>query len=356
MVETSEELKNHLSKVGESLSQLCTTFQESITSNSITTNSIQTANVTQPLDEVPKLSSLLSAHATKLGLVFKPPIATTTYTACQTEVDSLLKYAALLLSLLTQIQLEKKKYSTLFANELSYDGIAVTEACFSLIIGLKELVDVDEKGISDKPTDQRLVGVGFIWEACEKLTKTCKSGSSGTLRSKLKETNRLVVDALNELNEWLENPVAGGGFDFDDDDILGLHNDSEITGKEKNGSTEEEEEADEEVITFGKSWSTRIQLIKLLISLLDKSIPTSKYNEKFSKGLDNFNEKRLKINELVDDVVACTVYDGDIEGGESAAQSLVKEVNQIVDLTRKINNNDEKKCKWLDSWKTKFQE
>lgn len=108
MVETSEELKNHLSKVGESLSQLRTTFQESITSNSITTNSIQTANVTQPLDEVPKLSSLLSAHATKLGLVFKPPIATTTYTACQTEVDSLLKYAALLLSLLTQIQLEKK--------------------------------------------------------------------------------------------------------------------------------------------------------------------------------------------------------------------------------------------------------
>lgn len=348
MANTPDDLKEHLSKVEESLSHLRTSCQESVTTHSPTiSNTLEVANVAQPLNEVPKLSSLLSAHATKLGLVFKPPIAITTYKACRTEVDSLLKYAALLVSLLNQIQEEKEKYSSVFANELSSDGLSVLEACVALISGLKELVSFEE-ATETVLTDQRLVGVGFIWEACEKLTKTCKNGSSGVLRSKLKQTNRLVVDALNELNEWLENPIVGGGFDFDEEDIFGLSNDI--------GSDGEEEKAEDKVIAFGKLWSTRIQLVKLLVSLLDKSVPASKYNPKFSKGLDALNAKCLKVSEHVDDVVACTVYDANVESGELASKSLAKEINQIVDLTRKINNNDEKKCKWLDSWKTKFEE
>lgn len=365
-IETAAELKDHIKVLSESLTQLRLTFQDSITSNPISIpTSIQIANVSNPIDEIPKLSSLISAHTTKIGLVFKPPIAKTTYNACKTEVDSLVKYAILLISLLYQIQKDRDIYSKLFANELSYDGLSILEVCIILLNNLIELIDIedensnenkDEDEKSNKETNQRLASVGLIWDSCEKLTKSCKNGSNGILRSKLKQTNKLVIDALDELKEWLENPIVGNGFDFDGDDIFGLNDNSDEKIKEEEEKLSDDEKADEEVILFGKVWSTKIQLIKLLISLLDKSIPTSKYNSKFSKGLDLLNETCLKINEYVDDLVACTVYDADIEGGEKAGKLLNNQTNQILELVRKINNDDEKKCKWLDSWKHKYQE
>lgn len=356
-VETATQLKDHITAVTESLSQLRSNFQNSITTNSINTpDSIQRANVNNPIEEIPKLSSLLSAHTTKLGLIFKPPISKTTYNACKIEIDSLIKYSILLLSLLYQIQKDKNIYSSLFANELSYEGLSIIEVNLILLNNLNELVDIEEEvtttTTTTTTTDQRLSSVGLVWDACEKLSKTCKNGSSGVLRSKLKLTNKLVVDALDELKEWLENPIVGGGFDFDDNDIFGLNN------KDENlkSNEEEDEKADESVIEFGKIWSTKIQMIKLLISLLDKSIPASKYTVKYSKGLDLFNDSCLKINEHVDDIVACTVYDADVKNGESAGKLLNKEAIQVLELVRKINNNDEKKCKWLDSWKIKYEE
>lgn len=364
-IETSEQLKDHIKALSETLTQLRSTFQDSITSNPIKIpTSIQIANVSNPIDEIPKLSSLINAHTTKVGLVFKPPIAKSSYNACKTEVDSLVKYAILLISLLYQIQKNREIYSKLFVNELSYDGLSILEVCIMLLNNLIEVIDINVENENEtedndekpkKETNQRLASVGLIWDSCEKLTKSCKNGSSGILRIKLKQANKLVIDALDELKEWLENPIVGNGFDFDDDDIFGLsHNDDGKIKNEENLS--DEEQADEDVIAFGNVWSTKIQLIKLLISLLDKSIPTSKYNVKFSKGLDLLNETCLKINEYVDDLVACTVYDADIAGGEKASKLLNNQTNQILELVRKINNDDEKKCKWLDSWKHKYQE
>lgn len=359
-IETADELKEYISTVFDSLSQIRGGFQSSITSNTdVQLNSLQTANVASPIDEIPKLSSLISAHATKLGLVFKPPIATTSYNACRKEVDSLTTCIMLLISLIYQIKKDSGIYSNLFSNELAYDALSVVERCIILLNNLKELVDMTESesdNPAEKETDQRLSSVGLVWDRCEKITKTCKSGSSGVLKSKLKQTNKLVVDAWEELKDWLEDPILGGDFDFDDDDILGLNSEKKVVEKENDDNVAEKEQADGKVIEVGKKWSTKIQMIKLLISLLDKSIPASKYNTKFSKSLDFFNDCCLKINEHVDDVVACIVYDSDLEACESAGEALNKEANNILELVRKINNNDEKKCKWLDSWKAKYSE
>jgi hypothetical protein len=379
---TADQLKNHISAAAESLDQIHNTFQQStILTDSSIENTLKTSKVAKPLDEVPKLASLISAHATKLGLVFKPPIAQSTYKSCWNEIDSLVKYSILLISLLNQIKQESEQLSLIFVNELITDGLSIVESSIILINELNKLVDIqeeDEEGkeeqgkeqgrVKPRSSDQRLIGVGVVWESSESAIKTCKSGSSGVLRSKLKQTNKLVIDALKELQEWLENPIIGGGFDFEeDDDIFGLsfdEDDKTLKNKKlsENGNEEEEDDddedqkADDEVIKYGEIWSTKIQLIKLLISLLDKSIPPSKYNVKYSKGLDLLNEKRLKVNEYVDDLVASIVYDSDVESAKNASAELTKEINQIVELVRKLNNDDQKRCKWLDSWKAKYQE
>lgn len=349
MSRTSEELKEHIYSVSETLTQLHNTF-ETAASNSSVEDQLQSSKVLNPLDEIPKLSKLINAQVTKIGLVFKPVIAETTYKACWTELDSLVKYLVLLISLLNQLRKEINLYSSIFINELTQDTLSIIESSIALINELSRQIDIEEVENTDS-SDYRLIGVGIVWESCDRLLKTFKNGSSGVLRLKLKQTNKLIVDALDELNEWLENPLVGG--DFDEDDIFGLNKEND---NEDDGESEAEEKADDEVIEYGKTWSTKIQLVKLLISLLDKSIPASKYTVKFSKSLDLFNEKRLKLNEFVDDLVACVVYDNDIEGAQNASKELTKEINLVVDLVRKINNDDEKRCKWLDSWKAKYQE
>lgn len=353
MEKTKEELKAHIAAVAENLEQIHSTVQSEITTG--IKSALQASTISQPLDELPKLTSLINAHATKLGLIFKPTIAESTYKSCWSEIDSFLKYNAYLISLLNQIKEERSIMSEVFTNELLQQGLLTLESSIVLVNELNKLVDEEKEEHDNTSSDQRLIGVGVVWESCETLSKTSKSGSSGVLRLKLKQTNKLVLDALDELKEWLENPTAGGGFDFDADDIFGL-NDSPKTEDQQVTEESDAEPVDDEVLQYGVVWSTKIQLVKLLISLLDKSIPASKYNTKFAKGLDVLNSTRLKINEFVDDLVACIVYDNDIEGAKAASKSLTKEINQVVEVVRKLNNDDEKKCKWLDSWKVKYEE
>jgi effector-binding domain-containing protein len=359
---TASELAEHITQVAASLSQLQSHFQSSLSTSSTNNDLLQTSKIAKPLDEVPKLASLISGHATKLGLIYKPPIALTTYKTCWSELDNFVKYNVMLISLFKQLKSEVSTLSEVFYYELGNDATSVIDSCLILVNELQKIIVQEaeregEPGDDEDDVSGRLTSIGMVWESCDNITKTHKAGSSGVLRSKLKLTNKLVIDALDELREWLENPIAGGGFDYDDDDIFGLgdENPAAKSLQEKNKSGHEER-ADDEVVKYGEKWSNKIQLVKLLISLLDKSIPVSKYNNNFAKGLDTLNDNRLKINEYVDDLVACVVYDSDVEGATEASQLLTKEINQIVDIVRKLNNDDEKKCKWLDSWKAKYQE
>lgn len=364
MEKTPADLSNHITAVQETLQQLQINFQNSITSSNENLINLESTKIAKPLDEIPKLTNLISAHATKLGLVFKPPIENSTLKACWTEIDNIVRYSLLLISLLTQLNSSVEIYSKVFINELSSDSLNVLDTVIILIQELNKLLPNEEENEEsnegnnegNKKSDPRLIGVGMVWESCEKLLKTSKSGSSGVLRNKLKSTNKIIIDALDELNEWLENPIVGGGFDYDDDDIFGLNDDGDDNDSGNEDNDDGDDIAGDEIISAGKEYSKKIQLVKLLISLLDKSIPSSEYTVKFSKSLDILHEKILKLNEYVDDIIACIIYDSDLNGVEKAAKLLTKEINQIVELVRKINNNNEKRVQWLNSWKIKYEE
>lgn len=351
---TSEELKEHIASISSTLQQL----QSTLNNLNSTSGLLQPANVKDPLLEISKLSSLISTHATKLGLVFKPPIAATTYNTCFQELDSFFKYIKFLISILNQLKNSTESYSNLFINELSYNTASIIESAFYLVEELGKLIDTEDV-LKDDKTDERLIGVGIVWEKCENISKNAKIGSSGILRGKLKSSSSLVLDASEELKEWLLDPMVGDAFNLDDfsdnfdgdDDKIQTSNNGD---EDESGDEDEDEDVPEAIIKYGETWSPKIQLVKLFLSLLDRSIPASKYTKKFSKNIDLFHEKQLKVNEYVDDLVASIVYDMDLENAKKASDKLTKEINQIFEIVKILNNNDEKKVKWLESWKIKY--
>lgn len=315
---------------------------------------IKSSAVGNPLEESTKLAKLIHAYVTKLGIVFRPPILDSTYNACYKELDIVLKTLILFVSLTKQISNESELYSKLLTTAILSQCISILEGYFGLISELDLILDYNE--INDDES-KRLVSVGKIWESCDSLCELCKLGSSGLLKTKLKQTNYLIGDALEEYKEWIENPksrLQDNPFELD----LEI-NDDDTLASLKQGKTDnegDEAEIDSEILKFSENWTMKLSLIKLLISSLDKSIPNSKYTIKFSTGVDLLNEKILKLSEYIDDLVASVIYDEDLDVANKVAILLVEEANKIVEIVKKLNNNDEKKCRWLATWKTKFSE
>lgn len=310
--------------------------------------SLEASKVEEPQQELIKISTLIHSHVTKIGIVFKPVIKETTYNACSEEITTLVKTTSLLASLIRQFQKNEDKYSKLFVFELMQQFKMIIQCINALFTELVQVLDLSE----EKESGERLVDVGRIWECCDSFKSLSSNGSSGVLNSKLRESNKLVVDGLEELEEWIENPHMDDGedsFDFSDDE-------DKPPKEESNGEESDNKEVDLNLIEFAKGWSMKVKLIKLLMSTLNKSIPKPTISSKFATTIDSLNEKRLKLSEYIDELIGSIIWDSDLDSARDASKELTKCVSSVIQLVSKLNNDDEKKTKWLLTWKAKFLE
>lgn len=316
---------------------------------SVQQESLEPSKVHVPEDELVKVSTLIHSHITKVGIVFKPIILESTYKACSEEVSTLVKNISLLAALMGQFQKSLDKYSKLYVSELIKQFKLVINTVNSLFKELVNVLDLEE----DSESGERLIDVGKVWECCDSLKKLAKDGSSGVLKIKLLESNKLVVDGLEELEEWNKDPqlMNDDPFDFSDDE--GDANDAAAPVDQSNGS---DDEIDSELIAFSNKWTMKIKLIKLLMSTLNKSIPAPTVSIKFATTIDSLNDRRLELNEYIDELIGSIIFDIDLESAKSASNDLTKCVNSVIQLVSKLNNDDEKKIKWLTTWKVKFLE
>ncbi|GMF82908.1 unnamed protein product [[Candida] boidinii] len=143
--------------------------------------------------------------------------------------------------------------------------------------------------------------------------------------------------------------------------------DSKIPTKanDDDNKDQDDEEIDEElkkVVEYGKKWVYKIKLIKLLLSSLDKSIPSEKaskdkkHQNEYAKAIDSLDKSRMKLSEYTDDVVCTIIEDNDTSMADEFGDKLKKETDGIIKKVRTLNTNDEKKTKWLDNWSVKFKE
>ena len=308
---------------------------------------IKASKLEKPLDDLTKITTLMHAHGTKLGIVFKAPIPEENYHACFKELEGCVKTLMLFMSLFKQLVNEENKYSHLFIDEL-------TKAARSLLSAVQDLLAEMEKELNNTESTnrkERLISVGKIWQACKNIDDDLGEGPSGIIKKRLKETNRLIKDADQEYEEWLENPSTEN-YDNDLDDAFGIESEK--------GDAEQNEQGDNVVeegfLKYAKGKAAKLRMIRLLIVSLNKSIPSSRYNVRYARSIDLLDSERVRLAAIVDDFVAAVVYDQDMEEAVKAGELLQKQALKIAKLVSKLNEGNKLRTGWLETWQRKFTE
>ncbi|ODV84721.1 hypothetical protein CANARDRAFT_28868 [[Candida] arabinofermentans NRRL YB-2248] len=363
----SNSVKSQLSNKSNDKKTISTTNNTTTTDKASEEGLLASSKLETPVLELPKLAKLLNMHATKIGLVFKPPLDPSSHTARYTELENASKTMILLYSLLSQLINEKETYSSLFVGQCVEVCRGLTTNFISLssevaILMNNTIEETEDKEAEEQEQEQeqegkdRLISIAKIWESCDSIQNLVKLGSAGILKGKLKGANQLVNDALEEFEEWVEDPTSGFNDDDDDDPFQLNRGFDEPTTKDNNTDDEDEDEVDEELLKFAKIWVQKVKLIKLLLTSLDKSIPANKYTTKFSSRVDLLNSYQSSISEVLDDVVGSIIYEQDLEAAIESSEKLKTVCSKIVTSVKELNNSDPKRCKWLDTWQVKFLE
>lgn len=306
---------------------------------------LKSSNVEDPPQEVIKISKLLFAHATKLGIVFKPKVSTN---AAYNQLKETSSVFLLLMSLIGQFNAET--YSLLFQTEL-VEGIKKLISSYILFLNEAEGIDFNKELDGDEKTEDktegRLVSVGMIWDNCKELESLVNGGKLALLNKRLKQSIGLIEDAIEEFSEWLEDPTV-----VDDEDPFGIE--SDFSGSEEEGEDNDEKpEIDPVTLELAETWSNKVKLIKLLISSLTKSLPN---DDKKINGeeADDFNKQQNGLIEQVDDLFSTFFMNGSLYELKQITKNIEKQCLTIIDFVKQLSEGDEKKTRWLTAWQDKF--
>lgn len=327
-----------MSKSTRDVEKLLESFQEGLVfsvKNLSECTAINSSKVELPTEELSKLCKLIRAHSTRIGLIYKQPLA------CNPAFDTLSELSRsciLLVSLVSQFHSQKAEFSHLFVGEIVTSVKLLLESCQELCGELAGIVEAENNAEGDM--EGKLRCVGKIWEHCDGVSKLAQEGKVALLKSKIQEITSMVADAVEEFEEWCNNPVELGDDPFD------------FNPSDSESADESDGEVPPEVVDFGTLWVQKIKLIKVLLNSFIKSIPES------AKGadIDSLENSYKKLAEIVDDLTVCVMMDGDLQGAKRFGSILNRECDGIILLVRGLNKGDTKKIRWLDAWSAKYDE
>lgn len=367
----------------ENLKELNSTFQKSNKLYSVLISGtsredllkIQASTVEKPLDELIKLVVLIHSNVTKIGLVFKYPLAGSNYNAAYKQLQEFSNIFTLLISVVSQINLENKYSKLLKKNIVSKLGkvFLVNEEIVQEIGKVLEFGNANEKNdVSkadiDAKNKQRLVAIGKLWNACDEFQKVLKEGEVVLLNNEIKQSNKMVNDAVTDLEEWIENPEEidddpFGINDFSDveDDNLEDNNDDDTQSLDSEKKEDEDAEL-EDKIKLAKVWLNKIKLIKLLFTLLSSTLkkhvadPASVGN----KMLNEIYQQQFETVAAIDELVSSLTMGGSLKELQTVFEGLVKTAQQLKGSLESLNkvhkSGNEKAVELLESWNKKFAE
>lgn len=313
------------------------------------------------LVELKKIFTLIHAHFTKIGIVFKWPIPERNINAGKTQLKECLAIYTLLMSLLSQFFNQfKAKASILFHRYVAGNMAELFELTLLLASELELiLLHSFETQYAD---NKRLVLIGKVWNKCEVISKDLrlnqvenKPGNVNLeflelllLKNELSSNLDILTDALADLEEWMQDPQCND--DFDEDDPFGLEDDlsedeyeivqikkkMEHANLNKEMSDADSQVSKEQKIEFANRYIPKIKMVKLLYTMIIKTI--SKKNDTCFLGVtvDELND----IYRLQFDIV-----------------SFIDELVSLICLAKKFNKQDvvdtykelEKSCIMLNS-------
>lgn len=329
--------------------QFITLYKDDVTKlrNILSTTKIKDST---PSKELVKLSQLIKSHTTKIGIVLKPETFTEqNYTATFTELKGFTDYVFYYFSLLPLFY-KSQEYPEFMLKKLD-------NATFELLNGMEVLCnELDRKFKQNDSDEDRLLSIGMLWTSCDTLEEIGLKGKFGLLADSIRDSNGLVEDVLNEIDDFLKDPSLENGFMLDDE------YDSEEKGEEKVGKIiEDDQETLEKLINFTKAWKTKLKLIKLLLSSFISTISSNDYKSINKKGsvLDELQSLHLLITKNIDELIgdifmADSTFDP--EDYTEQIETLDKSLRKIISVMRQLNNDDIKKSKWVNVWEAKYFE
>lgn len=344
---------------------------------------ISPATVASPMEELVKVTILLRAHITKVGILFERLSLQRSGTVTAKIVVELSSSFLLLMSLLARIS--PAEISRLFYMAIATECTFLVENTRQLISELEILVEkakVEELAKETKDSEQtkdinnetqkveaketqegqkltsqlkgrkvdtRLVSVGKVWSSCDQLVKLVDGGKVKYLEKQVKILLSLIEDGLDEFSEWAENPETLDDPFFLEDDF----SDEEVPPSA--GEESEKDDFSEEkqrLSSYCKLWLEKFKLVRLLFLSINKSLPALVCGE----SIDQIYEAQELISRGIDLLIVDLMLSQavDLEVAKHAA-TIDKGCYTVVKILKRENEKSSSKVKWCDLWESKYQ-
>lgn len=254
-------------------------------------------------------------------------------------------------------------------------------ACLSSIwrelLALLGSIPRDEESVGKLESEGPLLSTGVLWEACDQLVKTGVDGVVPVGSDAIKESQALLQDAIDELDEW--DPEGDEEDDSEDDDDDDKDNDADDT--KSTPAVYTPTTSDDEALTVGMRKTTlnpmietkaralkHLRLVRLLYPAFTKHRIKTFQNIDCStnesalpsianvKIFDSILQQTRAFTEEADEI-AGALYSGDREEVDRRLQLLMAKAKSCVITSRlSYDGNADPFSEWSQKWIARAEE
>lgn len=276
------------------------------------------------LSAIAKLAGLVHSHTIRTALVCGP-----TAFSPAAALGCLQDLHKPILPIVAEYQkLANEGFPEYFVRDVR---MAVTKLLDTFGGFLDEIVEI-ACGEASVESHERLQNSGMMMESCARIEQICKAGPISVLRQKLRETEGMLDDALEDLGHVITGEETDG---IDDG-----------WGDERIEYTPEQKE-------FASKIKSKLQLLSFLYKAIYKRrVPTNtSYDASVRETLDTMYGCLGKLSEVVDDLVAGIASQEEPMGLELSMVQAIDEARKLATAVRPpLNGITDGRETWFDTW------
>lgn len=310
------------------------------------------------LKELSKLSQLIKSNATKLGIISTPDKIFNNEDSFRKQLTDFMNVVFYLLSLVPLFH--DSYYADYFVEKVDHEIVSLILSVHKLSDELVEIVNSGDQ-YKDEEVDlskddklakfikERLISIGMLWSQCDNLDLLSRQGNLGLLNQYMSSSVKILQDSIEELGEWLEDPVVNSD-PFGMDDNFSEDEEASVEG-------DNSEEVSDEMISFVNTLLQKSKLLKLLLGSLSKSIEIKKDTATTASSLSELNQLHKSIVSNSDIVISSTLMNADYDTDpeiETAMLAIQNDVKKITKIVTSLNKADDSKLKWIKVWSNKW--
>ena len=279
------------------------------------------------LEAIAKLASLIHSHTVRTALTCGPTASSPTTTlGCIKDLHEPI------LPMISEFQsLSPSDFPLFFIASVRGSILSLLDTVNSFV---GEVVEI-ACGDANVESRERLQYSGMMMECCDRLQRICNDGPIVILRGKLRETEDMLNDALEEVAQVID-PTENG---------------------ENDGWNDEPADHTPEQKTFAKRAQTKLKLISFLYKAISKRriAATTSYDPSHRKSLDSAHTTLGTLEVAVDDLVAGISAQEDPMTLELSIVQTVGEARKLAETLRSpLAGLADGRETWFDTWLEKM--